>query len=208
MAVKTYSVAKVGNQKISKNFKIKEFQCHDGTDIVIIDDDLVTMIQRIRDHFGVPVHLVSAYRTVTHNRKVGGSQSSYHVRGRACDIVAEDVDPVIVGMYAESIRAGGIGVYAYKNGFVHVDTRTSPYRWLQIRSSGTYETISKIMPTIGRGRTANTVNSVKLVQGKLGVSQSGTFGDLTDTAVKTFQRKKGLTADGLVGSKTWRSMFE
>lgn len=125
MAVRTYSVAKVGNVKLSKNFRVKEFQCKDGTDTVIIDDDLVKMLQGIRDHFGVPVILTSAYRTITYNRKVGGSQSSFHIRGRACDIMVSGIDPVIVGMYAENIRAGGIGVYSYDNGFVHVDTRTS-----------------------------------------------------------------------------------
>ena len=46
--------------------------------------------------------------------------------------------------------------------------------------------------------------NVKLMQTKLGIANPVTnFGPKTEEAVKEFQRKHGLTADGIVGPKTW-----
>lgn len=126
--VKTYSVRKNGNTKLSDNFTVREFACQDGSDKVLIDTDLVAILQKIRDHFGKPITINSAYRTASHNRKVGGVSNSQHVKGTAADIVVSGIAPVEVAKYAEYImpNKGGIGVYP---GFVHVDVRTSRSRW-------------------------------------------------------------------------------
>ena len=207
MAIQTYYVSKVGNNYVSKNFKVKEFQSHDGADKVLIDTNLVDFLQRIRTHFGRAVTISSAYRTASYNASVGGSSSSYHTKGQACDIQIQGVSPVIVGMYAQTIGVGGIGVYSYPTGgFVHIDTRAVKYRWLTIVRGGSYQQISKVMPTIAQGRN-NVFNAVVLLQRKLNVSQSGTFGDVTTKAVRNFQAKYGLGVDGIVGEKTWRALF-
>jgi putative chitinase len=44
---------------------------------------------------------------------------------------------------------------------------------------------------------------VKKLQTKLGVDPIGKFGPKTDAAVKAWQSEHGLTADGIVGDKTW-----
>jgi len=44
---------------------------------------------------------------------------------------------------------------------------------------------------------------VKKLQIKLGVDPIGKFGPKTEAAVKGWQSKNGLTADGVVGDKTW-----
>lgn len=207
MTVRTYYVSKVGNERLTTNFKVKEFQCKDGTDKVLIDSDLVLILQKIRDHFKRALIITSGYRTPSYNAKVGGSPTSYHVKGMAADIRVSGIDPVIVGMYAESIGAKGIGLYAYDNGFIHIDTRQMHYRWLQIVRTSGYQGISKILPTIKQGGTANTSNSVKLLQRKLGVSQSGTFGEVTTKAVRSYQRANGLVVDGIVGKNTWTKLF-
>lgn len=49
---------------------------------------------------------------------------------------------------------------------------------------------------------------VRLVQTWLGgLTVDGIFGDKTQEAVKAYQRKKGLAADGLVGAKTWAALL-
>ena len=128
--VKTYSVKKDGSTYLSDNFKVKEFACNDGSDTVLISDELVSLLQKIRDHFGVAVTINSGYRTSTYNKKVGGVSNSQHVKGTAADIVVKGVDPLTVGQYVEYIMPdhGGIGVYQT---FTHVDVRTSRSRWDQ-----------------------------------------------------------------------------
>lgn len=43
----------------------------------------------------------------------------------------------------------------------------------------------------------------------LGTSKvDGDFGSKTDTAIKAFQKKNGLTADGVVGQKTWDKLLK
>lgn len=45
--------------------------------------------------------------------------------------------------------------------------------------------------------------NVKQLQVKLGLDPVGNFGPRTEEAIKAFQAKNGLTADGIVGDKTW-----
>ena len=126
--VKTYSVKKDGNKKITNNFVIREFACYDGSDTVKIDSKLAALLQDIRTHFGKPVTINSAYRTASHNARVGGASNSYHLYGKAADISVSGVSPREVAKYAESLGVKGIGLYD-NQGFVHVDTRTSKYFW-------------------------------------------------------------------------------
>lgn len=209
MAVRTYSLKKSGDNFVSKNFKVKEFACKDGCDTVLIDSRLVDYLQMIRSHFNKPVTISSGYRTASYNASVGGTSSSYHVKGQAADIKVSGVNPVIVGMYAQTIGVGGIGLYAYvSGGFVHVDSRTQQYRWLVLYKGDAYHQISRIMPTIKQNVTSgNNVTAVKLLQRRLGVNESGTFGGITTDAVKQFQKYSGLTVDGIVGQYTWRALF-
>lgn len=128
MGVKTYSVSKDGNANLSKNFKVKEFACNDGSDKVIIDEKLVDILQKIRDHFGVPVTINSAYRTAEYNSKIGGVSNSQHTKGTAADIDVKGISPKQVAQYAEYLMPdmGGIGEYET---FTHVDVRGARSRW-------------------------------------------------------------------------------
>jgi hypothetical protein len=44
------------------------------------------VFQPIRDHFGVPIHISSGYRSAALNKAVKGSASSQHCKGEAIDI--------------------------------------------------------------------------------------------------------------------------
>lgn len=44
------------------------------------------VFQPIRDHFGVPIHISSGYRSAALNKAIGGAASSQHCTGEAIDI--------------------------------------------------------------------------------------------------------------------------
>ena len=121
----TYSLKSDGEKQISKNFKVKEFRCKDGSDTILIDVDFVkNFLQPIRDHFGAAVTINSGYRTAAYNTKVGGVKNSYHVKGQAFDIVVKGHAPLEVAKYAQSLGINGIIQY---NTFVHLDSRLNKY---------------------------------------------------------------------------------
>ena len=53
------------------------------------------IFQPIRDHFGVPIHVSSGYRSAALNKKIGGSKTSQHMKGEAMDI---DMDGTNTGV--------------------------------------------------------------------------------------------------------------
>lgn len=128
MAINAYSVSKDGSKQLSKNFKVREFRCQDGSDPVFVDSDLVVIVQKVRDHFGKAVTITSAFRTASHNKKVGGATYSQHLYGKAADIKVAGVAASAVANYVETLmpNTGGIGRYST---WTHVDTRKAKSRW-------------------------------------------------------------------------------
>jgi uncharacterized protein YcbK (DUF882 family) len=128
MAIVAYSKAKDGGKKLSANFKVREFACTDGSDPIFIDSDLVSVLQKVRNHFGVAVTITSAYRTPGRNKAVGGQAYSQHLYGRAADIKVKGIAPTMVAAYVEKLmpKKGGIGIYST---FTHIDVRGTKARW-------------------------------------------------------------------------------
>lgn len=57
-------------------------------------------------------------------------------------------------------------------------------------------------------KKGSTGDAVKTIQANVKVSVDGIFGSGTEAAVKKFQKDHGLTADGVVGQKTWKAIIE
>lgn len=140
MEIESYSLARDGEKKLSANFKVREFACKDGSNTIFVCEELVQLLQNIRDHFNRPVHITSGYRTGSYNARpdVNGSKTSQHLLGRAADFWVEGVTIAAVADYAETLlpERGGIGRYPKdkahpkrKTGWVHVDTRPKKSRW-------------------------------------------------------------------------------
>ncbi len=97
-----------------------------------VSPSLLTALDRLRKNIRRPIRVTSAYRCPIHNRRIGGSKNSQHLKGRAADIHARNMTVNALWAAAEQVGAlsrGGIGVYPRKR-FVHVDVRKHPARWI------------------------------------------------------------------------------
>ena len=122
--------------KLTKNFSKSEFECKDGSempnDVFENIKVLAEQMQVLRDELGVPIHLTSAYRSPSHNRKAGGKSNSQHLYGKACDMQVKGMSPKKVYLTIERLikegkmLQGGLGLY---NTFVHYDWRLTRARW-------------------------------------------------------------------------------
>lgn len=109
-----------------KNFVLSEFQCNDGTDILLLHPALVRYLNVLREHFGVPCRVNSGFRTHAYNSQIGGADDSRHLYGMAADIVFDGVGPQVVADFAEDYGFGGVGRY---HDFTHVDVWLEGRRW-------------------------------------------------------------------------------
>lgn len=231
---------KKGNSaSIAKNFKYKEFDCQGSgcCSTTIIDEKLVEYLQRIRDHFGKPVTITSAYRCEVHNKKVSGATRSYHVQGKAADIVVQGISSREVAKYAESIGILGIGLYetSADGYFTHIDTRTTKSFWYGQNEAprttfGGAPAASTPAPstpakpsTYHKSSSKYIVQLIYLQQGDRGrdvqilqellkirgynIEASGEFDSATKAAVIDFQKKTGQSQDGIVGAKTMEKLL-
>lgn len=109
-----------------------ELACKDGTAYPVEWREtrakaLAEAFEALRAAVGLPLTILSAYRTPAHNRRVGGAKNSQHVQGRALDLLPprgwtpEQLAAVAAGIPA--IR--GIGLYQT---FTHIDVRPDSRR--------------------------------------------------------------------------------
>ena len=230
MATNTYTKGK--SVKLSNNFNSSEFDCHGSgcCSTTIINPDLVTYLQKIREHFNAPITITSAYRCTTHNSRVGGATGSRHTKGDAADIVVKGVAPAEVAKYAESIGIKGIGLYetAADGYFTHIDTRTTKSFWYgqacaarstfggsssSTTTSTTTSTTNSSSTEISLNDTGTVVKEIQQMLISLGYTLTsnandpdkgadGIFGLKTWQAVVAFQKKNNLDPDGIVGEIT------
>lgn len=118
-----FSMVKMSDWKWP-NFTPKEIACK-GTGELVVDYDGLNALQEFRKIIGKPFSPNSAYRSASHNAKVGGAKNSYHRKGNAFDI------PIKSGITRAAIheaakKAGFKGIIDY-NTFVHIDRRSTHY---------------------------------------------------------------------------------
>lgn len=170
-----FQIYKKGDSvKLSPNFRAREFDCQgkDCCTTTPVDEKLVAYLQKIRDHFGKPVH-ITAYRCKTHNAHIpNAAPNSYHIYGQAADFHIDGVEPAEIAKYAESIGIKGIGLY---DTFVHIDTRESKSFW--------YSHAQEKRTTFGG-------------------TPEQKQGDSLATFVKEIQKACGATVDGIAGKET------
>lgn len=122
--------------KLTKNFKLAEFESKDGaeTPLGVLDNlkKLALYLQVIRDYLGVPITVNSGYRSPAHNKAIGGSNGSKHIEGIAADLNPQGITPKQLYDAIEELTAQGDlpegGMKAYST-FVHWDYRGGKARW-------------------------------------------------------------------------------
>lgn len=125
--IKCYIMDTDANENVGRHFKVKEFACRDGSQVVFIDDYLVFILDILRNQVGKPVIITSGYRTPTRNKAVGGAKYSYHMRGMAADIRVEGMTSKEIAKKLNKIIPSDCGIIVYST-WVHIDTRNKAYR--------------------------------------------------------------------------------
>ena len=107
-----------------KNFTRPEVSCrHCGE--FHYDLKAMTALQLLRDGWGAPIVITSAHRCADHNRAVGGTVRSNHLKiAFDCACPREKQE-----LFAKTAKiAGFTGIIRYPSrGFVHLDLRETPY---------------------------------------------------------------------------------
>lgn len=133
------------SMKLSKNFVMSEFACHDGSKEIVVDYELIERLQKLRDTLDKPITVTSGYRSVVYNKRCGGIATSLHLAGKAADIKVSGMTPLQVAQAADKLGFLGIGVYPT---FTHVDVGGSvvgkKIYWKQ-NSAGVKSFISKLV---------------------------------------------------------------
>ena len=151
MAVKKYSYSKQGDTRVSAHTKVKELVSKSGSkvysDTVLVDEDLMIMIEKLFAKLHCKKYIISSgYRTVEHDRAVGGSGKGQHTKGKAVDACFYDkngkiISAKIVCCVAQDLGFNGIANISNKYQYVHLDTRDSgKYKGDEIKGTNSVTT--------------------------------------------------------------------
>lgn len=122
--------------KLTKDFSKKEFDSKDGANmpatVLVNVRELATNLQVLRDAVQLPIVITSGYRSVSHNKKIGGAEGSKHTLGQAADfkipgMTAKQVYEVVLKLIQSGKMKKG-GLHAYST-WVHYDIRGFNARW-------------------------------------------------------------------------------
>ena len=120
--LRSYIIDTNANEKVGQHFKVKEFACKDGSQVVFIDDYLCTILDILRNKLEKPIIVTSGYRTPEWNAKCGGAKYSYHMRGMAADIKVNGMKAKELAKKLDEIVPNGCGIIVYDS-WVHFDVR-------------------------------------------------------------------------------------
>ena len=92
-----------------------------GEGELLIDTAAMDSLQALRDKLDKPMIITSAYRSVAHNKRVGGAKASKHMEAIAFDVRMDNHDPHMFEAAARKAGFCGFGYYP-RSGFMHIDT--------------------------------------------------------------------------------------
>ncbi|MBB4266285.1 YcbK family protein [Roseospira visakhapatnamensis] len=102
------------------HFSPAEIACR-GTGELLVHPQALDALEALREALGhAPLILTSAYRSETHNRRVGGARRSKHREGTAFDIATGNHHPTVLRDAALGVGFQAAAWYP-KQTFVHID---------------------------------------------------------------------------------------
>lgn len=78
-------------------------------------------------------------------------------------------------------------------------------------TTSTSNKVSITLPKLRKGSNSGYVKTVQILlnkYNKAGLVEDGDFGSKTDTAVRAYQKSRGIGVDGIVGVKTWGQLLK
>jgi uncharacterized protein YcbK (DUF882 family) len=108
----------INDFRLSAHFKLREFQCR-CCGAVKLSPKLLELLEALRSEWGAPLVITSGFRCVPHNRAVGGSPRSAHLRGRAVDIFARPAVQLSLRRMAERLGFAEVICGGGRN-YIHV----------------------------------------------------------------------------------------
>ena len=113
-------------------FKKKEFDSPDVLNSgILMDHNFLKKLDQARSIAGMPFIISSGFRTVMHNKSVGGVANSSHIKGLAADVKYRNSNELML-IVKSLILAGFTRIKIYKN-HVHVDLDTDKIQnWLGV----------------------------------------------------------------------------
>ena len=111
----------------SKYFSDKELECGCGCGMSV-EESFLKKLHDFREKMGIPFKINSAARCEAHNKAIGGSVRSMHLKGRAVDIKWDH----LAGPHKRKLldyaceHLGGVGLHKI---FLHIDDRDKKTMW-------------------------------------------------------------------------------
>lgn len=112
------------------SFSRKEMKCKCGCDAALMDDDFMWRLQDLREAYGRPMRITSAYRCPEHPIEAKKSKPGAHASGRAVDVAVSRGEAYSLMRLAMRMGFSGIGVQQKGDGrFIHLDDLEAKDGW-------------------------------------------------------------------------------
>ena len=184
----------------NRTLRVKEFRGSSRSNILWTDKRTMQAWNSQRYIYGAPIYVGFAFKRPYEG---GHGNQSQHYAGTAFD-VGQNLTNAQRAVLRRSAQQSNLWGYvepaSISPTWVHFDRRfgnsacrTGGYPTIRQGSRGNYVCIAQ-----------DDLNTLGFRTGGL----DGVFGIQTDTAVRNYQRSRGLAVDGIIGCNTWRSLQE
>lgn len=115
----------VNDIQISQYLTLNDFESPD-TKEVKLNPRLLILTEMMMLLLSPGLIITSGYRTLEHNKAIGGAENSYHMKGEAVDFKHSSLPLKLVARVAKRIGFHGVILEKEKN-HVHCDIRSTTY---------------------------------------------------------------------------------